>query len=131
MALTIISEISKGADFKFLAMKYATDEIIKKTGGDMGWIKYSLIPESYKKSFVRLEKKIGMLQEGPHWTILYIADIKPGDIKPFEKVRTYIYNEVMAKEIENKLNENAEKLRKTSKIIIYKDKLKKLESSLF
>ncbi|MEM2265153.1 MAG: peptidyl-prolyl cis-trans isomerase [Nitrososphaerota archaeon] len=131
-ALSVISELSKGADFKFLAKKFSVDENVQKTGGDMGWIKYSLIPEPYRKSFQKLEKKeITMLQEGPHWTILYIADVKPGKIKSFESLKSHISNEVMTLKVEKELDEYAKKLKSSSKIIIYENKVKNLEKMLF
>ena len=131
-ALKVLAELDKGADFLFLAEKYAKDEEIRKTKGVMGWLTESLIPENYKKAFTKLEKgAIGMTQDGPHWTILKILDKKEGQIKPFNKVKKQIEEELWKNNLEQKLEEYAQRLRKNSKIVVYQNKIQEIERTLF
>lgn len=131
-ALQVISELEKGANFKFLAEKFSNDEVVRKTGGDMGWIKISLVPENYKQAFKTFKKgEIGMVQEGPHWTVLYIGDYKKGTYRPFEEVKEKVKEELFGKKIEEELDKYAEKLRPQSKIVVYRDKVKRLEREFF
>jgi len=131
-ALKLLSELDTGADFYFLAEKYAKNEEIRKTKGVMGWMKESIIPEHYKKAFQKLEREeIGMTKDGPHWSILKILDVKKGGVKSFNTVKEFVESEVWNEKVEKVLNDYVKKLKKDAKIVIYHDKIRKLEKSLF
>lgn len=131
-ALKVLAELDRGADFFFLAEKYAKDEEIRKTRGVMGWLKESMIPEDYKKAFTKLEKgEIAITREGPHWTVLKILDKEEGRIKPFDEVRKQVEEEVWKEKVEQKLEEYAQRLRKSSKIVVYQNRIREIERTLF
>lgn len=128
----ILRELKEGADFSYLASIYSIDEVSRNLGGLVGWLTFSSIPESYRKSFEELaEGKIGVLKDGPHWVILKIAGKVEGSYKPFELVKDTVRGEYMAEKIEEILNEIGIELKKTAKIKVYEDRLKLLEKKLF
>jgi parvulin-like peptidyl-prolyl isomerase len=84
----VVRELKAGADFSDLSQRYNDDPVLKKNGGDEGWVN--------KGDFARekVEQAVWSLQPGEFTdhpidesTVLYLAKLearKPGLVKPFD-----------------------------------------------
>ncbi|MCM8769410.1 MAG: peptidyl-prolyl cis-trans isomerase [Candidatus Omnitrophica bacterium] len=105
----ILKKLKEGADFATLARENGTDAVAKR-GGELGWLAKEGLPEPLREVAFRLNKgeNSAVITTPEGWTILKVEDIKPAEVRPFEKVSAEIRRKLeqeRIKEIENKLKE--------------------------
>ncbi len=99
---------AKGSDFAALAKQYSDDAGSKLQGGNLGWLQKGVTGEAFQKAVFSMTKgEISapvLTPEGYH--IIWLRDIRPGKVKPFDDVRAELAKEV----------EKSERAREYSKV---------------
>ncbi|MGN2243140.1 SurA N-terminal domain-containing protein [Frateuria sp. GZRR33] len=100
------------ANFAKLAEKDSADLGSKRQGGDLGWLEQGVTNKAFDEALFSLQKgqisKPVLSDEGYH--IIWLRDVRSGQAKPFEEVRSQLEQEAVAAERERKYNEVAGKL---------------------
>lgn len=111
-AQPIIDKLKRGDDFAALAKEYSQDAM-KSSGGDWGWIKREDINPELAKVAFNLEK--GEHSEpiilNNHAFILYVKDLKKAGLLPIEAVRERIEAIIVSDLANHALNDKIQKLR--------------------
>ena len=99
-------------NFAKLASQDSADLGSKRQGGDLGWLEQGVTNKAFDDALFALKKgQISapvLSDEGYH--IIWLRDIRSGQAKPFEEVRSQLEQEAVAAERERKYNEVAGKL---------------------
>lgn len=110
---------SEGADFAALARENSEDAGSKAAGGDLGWIEPGLTDPAFESALFAMQP--GEISEpvrsAEGWHVIWLREVRPGKVKPFEEVRGQIESEYLASERERALNERAGRLVD----IVYRD----------
>ncbi|MGC9070819.1 MAG: peptidyl-prolyl cis-trans isomerase [Elusimicrobiales bacterium] len=112
--------LDAGADFIKLAGAKNADENLKKNSGDLGYIsKGMLMPDIEKEVFDKdIKKYVGPIKTGNGYSFLFIEDIKPEKITPFEEIKDEIKNSLKLAIVNSKRKQIIEELKKVSKIVL-------------
>ncbi|MDI3261700.1 MAG: SurA N-terminal domain-containing protein [Fulvimonas sp.] len=114
-ALAKAEEIAKqanAANFAELAQKYSDDLGSKRQGGDLGWLEKGVANAAFDAALFAMHKgeisKPVLSDEGYH--IIWLRDVRQGQVKPFEEVRAQLMQEETVGARERKYAELAGKL---------------------
>ncbi len=112
--------LEAGADFIKLARIKNVDENLKKNSGDLGYIsKGMLISEVEKEVFnLDIKKYAGPFKTGNGYSFLFVEDIQPEKVVPFEEVKDRIKNSITTFLVNSQKNQIIEELKKNLKIVI-------------
>ncbi|MBI2720074.1 MAG: peptidylprolyl isomerase [Rhizobiales bacterium] len=121
-AKDILARLAKGEKFEDLAKKYSLDGS-KDYGGDLGYFSApEMVPEFSRAAFAL---KVGEISQPVKtdfgWHIIKLEDRKTGAAQPYDQVKSAIRNVLLRK----KVQEVMDGIRKTSKIEIIDEDLKK------
>ena len=115
MALAKAEKIAAGLgseNFASMAREQSADLGSKALGGDLGWLEKGVANAAFDSVLFSMQKgqisKPVLSEEGYH--ILWLRDVRPGDVKPFEEVRAQLRQELKATARERAYNELAGKL---------------------
>jgi peptidyl-prolyl cis-trans isomerase D len=99
-------------NFAKLASQDSTDLGSKRQGGDLGWLEQGVTNKAFDDALFSLKKgqisQPVLSDEGYH--VIWLRDVRAGQAKPFEEVRSQLEQEAVAAERERKYNEVAGKL---------------------
>jgi len=95
---SIYAQLQNGADFEELAEKYSSEENIRKSRGNMGWISYSQFERTYQNryptEFIQkaFEIKKGEISKpfSTKWGVHIVKILDTRDIAPYEKLMPMI-----------------------------------------
>lgn len=121
-AIDILARLKAGEKFADLAKKYSLDGS-KDYGGDLGYFTAPEMVAEFSKAAFAL--KIGEVSQPVKtdlgWHVITIEDRKMGAAQPFDQVKSAIRNVLLRK----KVQETMEELRKTAKVEVLDEDLKK------
>ncbi|MCX7905224.1 MAG: peptidyl-prolyl cis-trans isomerase [Elusimicrobiales bacterium] len=119
-AQDLIFALEAGADFLKLASLKNSDENLKKSSGDLGYItKGMLVPEIEKEVFSTPKGKYTKpLKTGNGYSIIMVEDIREEKIIPFEDVKNIIKNSIINNIINSNRKNVIEDLKKSANIEI-------------
>ncbi|MBP1475826.1 SurA N-terminal domain-containing protein [Frateuria sp. MAH-13] len=107
-----ISAEATPENFAKLAEKDSSDLGSRRQGGDLGWLEQGVTNKAFDDALFALKKgqisKPVLSDEGYH--VIWLRDVRSGQAKPFEEVRSQLEQEAVAAERERKYNEVAGKL---------------------
>jgi peptidyl-prolyl cis-trans isomerase D len=100
-------------NFAKLAAQDSEDLGSKRQGGDLGWLEKGVANPAFDSALFALQKgqvskPVLSPDEGYH--IIYLRDVRAGDIKPFEEVRAQLAQEAAKAESDRLYNDVAGKL---------------------
>jgi peptidyl-prolyl cis-trans isomerase D len=100
------------SDFAKLAEQDSDDLGSKRQGGDLGWLEKGVTNKAFDDALFSLQKgqisKPVLSDEGYH--VLWLRDVRSGQAKPFEAVRSELAQEVQKAERDRQYNDVAGKL---------------------
>ena len=114
----VIKELKNGADFEELAKTLSDDESSRENGGDLDFIYKGIFEASFDKAAGKL--KPGEISEkiktrfGFH--VIQLIEKKPGEIAPFEEMKTGIQKHLFLEEAKKHVANYIEKLKQNAKI---------------
>ena len=111
-AKQIRQQLLQGADFAKLARQFSDDPGSKTKGGDLGMVGRGVMEKSFEQVAFDLPlNEISEPVETPFgYHIIQVTEIKPEQVKPFEKVKDQIVQTLRRQEAENRLYELSEQL---------------------
>lgn len=127
-AEAVLKELREGADFSWVAMNKSRDAHAKN-GGIVGWFLKSAMPEKIQKAIERLRPGdiSAVIEDNDSFIIVKLMDYRKGTIQPFEQVKSLVYKQYMNREINKRLKEYIEKLRKDASIEIIEENVRRME----
>lgn len=127
-AEAVLKELKEGADFSWVAMNKSWDAHAKN-GGVVGWFQKSAMPEKIRKAIEGLKPGdiSPVIEDNDSFIIVKLMDYREGKIRPFEQVKSLVYEHYMNMEINKRLKEYIAKLRKDASIEIIEDNVKRME----
>ena len=121
-ATDILARLKAGEKFEDLAKKYSLDGS-KDYGGDLGYFTAPEMVAEFSKAAFAL--KVGEVSQPVKtdfgWHVIRIEDRKTGAAQPFDQVKSAIRNVLLRKKVQETMDE----LRKTAKIEVLDEDLKK------
>jgi len=121
-ATDILARLKAGEKFEDLAKKYSLDGS-KDYGGDLGYFTAPEMVAEFSKAAFAL--KVGEVSQPVKtdfgWHVIKIEDRKTGAAQPFDQVKSAIRNVLLRKKVQETMDE----LRKTAKIEVLDEDLKK------
>ncbi|MDQ7773649.1 MAG: peptidyl-prolyl cis-trans isomerase [Elusimicrobiales bacterium] len=110
--------LNTGADFATLAMLKASDENLKRTGGELGYINRGvLIPELEKEVFALTPGKYtGVITTGTGFSIFKSEDYRPRSVPEFEAVREELKALILNQAVAQATRDLTARLRQSAKI---------------
>src|SRR5690625_2500440 len=103
---------AEGADFAALAKKYSDDVGSAIQGGKLGWLQKGVTNKAFEDAMFSMQKgqisKPVLTPDG--YDIIWLRDVRAGDVKPFDEVRDQLLAEVKKSNREHKYSELAGKL---------------------
>lgn len=97
-AQMILKKLKAGADFIAMATDFSVDPISSHRGGEFPWMKSEYTPVELKNAHLQ---QIGQISEiiktSVGYLIVRLEDIRPEKIMPFNKVRSFIANQLQQK----------------------------------
>jgi peptidyl-prolyl cis-trans isomerase C len=118
----ILARLKAGEKFEDLAKKYSLDGS-KDYGGDLGYFTAPEMVAEFSKAAFAL--KVGEVSQPVKtdfgWHVIKIEDRKLGAAQPFDQVKSAIRNVLLRKKVQETMDE----LRKTAKIEVLDEDLKK------
>jgi peptidyl-prolyl cis-trans isomerase C len=121
-ATDILARLKAGEKFEDLAKKYSLDGS-KDYGGDLGYFTAPEMVAEFSKAAFSL--KVGEISQPVKtdfgWHVIKIEDRKTGAAQPFDQVKSAIRNVLLRKKVQETMDE----LRKTAKIEVLDEDLKK------
>jgi peptidyl-prolyl cis-trans isomerase C len=121
-ATDILARLKAGEKFEELAKKYSLDGS-KDYGGDLGYFTAPEMVAEFSKAAFAL--KVGEVSQPVKtdfgWHVIRIEDRKLGAAQPFDQVKSAIRNVLLRKKVQETMDE----LRKTAKIEVLDEDLKK------
>lgn len=100
------------SDFAKLAEQDSDDLGSKRQGGDLGWLEKGVTNKAFDDALFSLQKgqisKPVLSDEGYH--VLWLRDVRSGQAKPFEAVRSELAQEIQKAERDRQYNDVAGKL---------------------
>lgn len=110
--------LNTGADFATLAMLKASDENLKRTGGELGYINRGvLIPELEKEVFALTPGKYtGVIQTGAGFSIFKSEDYRPRAVPEFEAVKEELKTLILNQAVTQATRDLTARLRQSAKI---------------
>lgn len=123
----VMRELSKGAEFSFLARRFSKDEMSRAAGGDIGWVSIDSMPSEGKDALKNAKEGdvLGVFQEKYLFYILQYLGTKKGTYKPFESVKSAIYKKVGAEKYDAIVKKYTERLREVVPVELNQEELKK------
>ena len=106
-AKEVIAKLGDGEDFIELAKTMSTDPG-GKTGGDLGWVQASVLPEAMGAALSELESgnfTAEPVQTEFGWHVLLLEDTRGSNVPDFEAVRPQIRNALVTQELQKKIAE--------------------------
>ena len=106
-AKEVIAKLGDGEDFIELAKTMSTDPG-GKTGGDLGWVQASVLPEAMGAALSELESgnfTAEPVQTEFGWHVLLLEDTRGSNVPDFEAVRPQIRNALVTQELQKKIVE--------------------------
>lgn len=99
-------------DFAKLAEADSDDLGSKRQGGDLGWLEKGVANAAFDDAMFKLKKgeisKPVLSDEGYH--IIWLRDVRNGQVKPFDEVKSQLAQEAAAGQKDRRFNELAGKL---------------------
>ncbi|HBE88101.1 MAG TPA: hypothetical protein DDW67_03050 [Elusimicrobia bacterium] len=110
--------LNTGADFATLAMLKASDENLKRTGGELGYINRGvLIPELEKEVFALTPGKYtGVIPTGSGFSIFKSEDYRPRSVPEFETVREELKRLILNSAVTQAMRTLTARLRQDAKL---------------
>jgi parvulin-like peptidyl-prolyl isomerase len=110
--------LNTGADFATLAMLKASDENLKRTGGELGYINRGvLIPELEKEVFALTPGKYtGVIPTGSGFSIFKSEDYRPRTVPEFEAVKEELKRLILNSAVSQAMKDLTARLRQDAKI---------------
>jgi len=127
-AEAVLKELREGADFSWVAMNKSRDAHASN-GGVVGWFEKSAMPEKIQKAIEGLNPGdiSPIIKDDDSFIIVKLMDYRKGTIRPFEQVKSLVYEQYMNREINKRLKEYVAKLRKDATIEIIEDNVRRME----
>ena len=127
-AEAVLKELKEGADFSWVAMNKSRDAHAKN-GGIVGWFPKSAMPEKIQRAIEGLKpgEISQVIEDNDSFIIVKLMDYREGEIRPFEQVKSLVYEHYMNREINKRLKEYVAKLRKDATIEIIEDNVERME----
>lgn len=121
-AKDILDRLAKGEKFEDLAKQFSLDGS-KEYGGDLGYFTQpEMVPEFSKAAFaLKVGETSQPIKTDFGWHIIRLEDRKQGAAQPYDQVKSAIRNVLLRR----KVGETMEGIRKTAKVEIVDDDLKK------
>ena len=121
-AKDILGRLAKGEKFEDLAKQFSLDGS-KDYGGDLGYFTQAeMVPEFSKATFtLKVGETSQPIKTDFGWHIIRLEDKKQGAAQPFDQVKSAIRNVLLRR----KVGETMEAIRKTAKVEILDEDLKK------
>jgi len=118
----ILARLAKGEKFEDLAKQFSLDGS-KEYGGDLGYFTQpEMVPEFSKAAFaLKVGETSQPIKTDFGWHIIRLEDRKQGAAQPYDQVKSAIRNVLLRR----KVGETMEGIRKTAKVEIVDDDLKK------
>ena len=103
---------AEGGDFAALARDNSDDIGSKSTGGDLGWIESGLTDPAFESALFAMQQGeiSDPIKSAEGWHVIQLREVRPGDIKSFEAVRSEVEAEYLAAERERAISERAGRL---------------------
>lgn len=110
--------LNTGADFATLAMLKASDENLKRSGGELGYVNRGvLIPELEKEVFALTPGKYtGVIPTGSGFSIFKSEDYRPRSVPEFETVREELKRLILNSAVTQSMRALTARLRQDAKI---------------
>lgn len=106
-AKEVIAKLGDGEDFIELAKTMSTDPG-GKTGGDLGWVQASVLPEAMGAALSELESgnfTAEPVQTDFGWHVLLLEDTRGSNVPDFESVKPQIRSALVTQELQKKIAE--------------------------
>ncbi len=110
--------LNTGADFATLAMLKASDENLKRTGGDLGYINRGVLVPGLEKEVFALTpgKYTGVIPTGAGFSIFKSEDYRPRSVPEFEAVKEQLKSHLLGQAVAQATRELTARLRQSAKI---------------
>jgi peptidyl-prolyl cis-trans isomerase C len=124
-AEALLKQIKKGEDFEKLASEFSEDPGSKKKGGDLGYFSRGKMIKPFEDAAFSLKPgEVSEVVETPFgYHIIKVADKKPEEVQPFEKVKDEVRNKVFEEFRQARVKEFIDKALRDAKAEIYPEKL--------
>jgi len=122
--------LKKGDKFESLAERYSDDDKTKTKGGRLGYIQMGMMPKNFdEKAFSMKPGQISDIVEtdlGFH--IIQVEDIRDASIKPFEKEKASIIEQLKVERGQKRAEEFIRTAEKEAGLVVFPDKIKRAYS---
>ena len=122
--------LKKGDKFESLAERYSDDDKTKTKGGRLGYIQMGMMPKNFdEKAFSMKPGQISDIVEtdlGFH--IIQVEDIRDASIKPFEKEKASIIEQLKVERGQKRAEEFIRNAEKEAGLVVFPDKIKRAYS---
>ncbi len=130
-AESLFEKLKKGADFAYLARKYSDNKLLRRTGGEMGWVPVNQISKEMRAAVTEAKEGdiLGPFFEKPNYIIIEFQGYKKGEYIPLKDVRMEIDRIIGNKKFKASLREYLERLKKVVPIVINEKKLEAINAN--
>lgn len=104
---SLLARLREGADFTELAREHSADPGSARDGGDLGWLSAGLTDPAFDEALFAMKEpgysEPVLSSEGFH--LIWLREIRGGDVRPFEEVREELAREMIEPERERRFIE--------------------------
>lgn len=124
----VIEELRAGADFSWVAMNRSRGSNARR-GGMLNWMQKSMMPEEIQDVIDKLEPgQISPIIKGKDsFIIVKLLDIRGREPRPFEQVKSIVYEQYMNEMVSKKVKEFVKRLRADAQIEVMEDNIRRLQ----
>ncbi|RMD70030.1 MAG: peptidylprolyl isomerase [Gammaproteobacteria bacterium] len=111
LAEELLQRLKKGEDFAALAKAYSKDPGSARLGGDLGYFSRGVMDKAFEEAVFSMKKgEIRLVRTPFGFHIVQVTDIRPPEVKPFEKVKEDLIQRYRRREAERMFLDKAEEL---------------------
>lgn len=116
LALALLAQLKKGADFAKLAKEKSQDSVTRADGGDLGYFSRGTLPSAIEDVVFTAKKGalLGPLRTERGFHLMQLTDRKASSARPYKEVRRQLRGQLMGEKMEKVTKSWLAEVRKRS-----------------
>ncbi len=126
LAERIFVEARKGTPLEDLASRYTERTGLKKSGGDLGWIRPDRYPELYKPASMLKQGEVGGPYAGvDQYSVIEVIGMQPPRIRDYSEVQASLFKRLQTQRSDSIMAAYTDSMKVLNPVVIHEDVLRR------